>query len=388
MTYFKTKIVLFFLILSFFKLSAQDTLYVSRTDGKWNKIDKISVSCPCTTIVNNLPKIISNKTGVIINACTTPSLPFTCATGAGCTWTGYCQSTPINVCFKENITTINGSIIINSGGSLHIPNSITINSAATVTINNGGEFFVNGGLTNRGFGVPNAIITNNGFFRVSGALSNQGTIQGSGMIFCCGALTSIGSSVAGYDACYNGDCVTWINDANPVCKGGVPMPIEFINIFYNSNESSITWNVNENGESSFYEIEVSYDGKDFFKIGSIKSTNQQKYIFGFIGDYNYYRIKAYNKNGDYSYSKINSMISELSNNIYIYSNDGRIYIKANNSSILQLDIDIYNVSGKLLKSLKMDNFINQETFIYHNENRDLLIISINDGIKLITKKMY
>ncbi len=369
-------------------ISQIDTTYISRVDGKWDKIDKVSVSCPCTTVVNNLPKTISVKTEVVVNSCSSPILPFTCSTGSGCIWTTYCQSTPINVCFKENITTINGKITINNGAALYIPNTLTINGGAIININTGGDFFVNGSLTNKGYGIPNAIITNNGFFRVSGALSNQGTIQGSGMFFCCGAVTSIGSSVAGYDACYLGDCITWISDPNPLCKGGIPMPIDFIKIYYNQTEHKITWLVNENDGCLFYEVEVSDDGDYFTKIGNIKSTNSNRYEIYYTGVYKYFRIKAYSKNGDFNYSKINAFESILDENIFIYKKDNSIYIHSNNISKCDLNIEVYNITGILLNSIKIDN-IDKEIELYKSsEKNDLLIVIIKDSNRTYTKKIY
>jgi hypothetical protein len=348
---------IFFFLLLFISNSvwaAYDTVYVAKTNGKWDKIVNVGAGCPCTTEVTSVPAIVSNKTQIIVNVCSSSSSTFTCSTGSGCTWTAYCSSTPSTTCWKPTIKQVYGNLTVGNSVHVYIGNDLVIKDGGSVDVS--GEVFVNGGLTVEGNGVAalEATLTLNvGIFRFSGAFVNDGIVQGTGQFFCCGAFNSRGTCTSGtcgwtanpwgYDACFFGDCNTWINN-NSICSGGYVLPLQLVKL--GISDGYLEWiTVNEENIHSFV-IQYSSDGKTFKDLSERKALNGQynEYYYPVIEN-GYYRLKIVEENETVDYTFIVSNYKDITD-WRIWERDGCVYWMGP-----EANVDIYNTMGQYITSI-------------------------------------
>jgi PKD repeat protein len=96
---------------------------------------------------------------------------------------------------------------------------------------------------------------------------------------------------------------------------GTALPVELVDFTGNwqKTHTALNWATAQETRSNGFEIQRSFDGKTFEKLGFIKSLGQssqkQNYWFNDYDlaktpQYAYYRLKQIDDNGDYSYSKI------------------------------------------------------------------------------------
>lgn len=92
----------------------------------------------------------------------------------------------------------------------------------------------------------------------------------------------------------------------------VILPIHFMSFAGNANgnKAQLTWSVAENETGSHFEVERSTDGKKYISVATVMtstSVGAEKYEYtdaAFVSSGSFYRVKAINKDGSSSYSKI------------------------------------------------------------------------------------
>jgi len=87
----------------------------------------------------------------------------------------------------------------------------------------------------------------------------------------------------------------------------VPVNFSGISANYNSGVVKISWNNATEINTSNYQIERSVDGKNFASIGTTKAINVRSYTWydnSPVSGNNFYRIKAIDANGAFTYSSI------------------------------------------------------------------------------------
>jgi len=90
-------------------------------------------------------------------------------------------------------------------------------------------------------------------------------------------------------------------------SGTVPVAFAGINANYNSGVVKVAWNNQTEISTTNYIIERSTDGTNFTSIGTVKATNVRSYGWydnAPVSGTNYYRIKAVDANGLFTYSSI------------------------------------------------------------------------------------
>jgi len=134
-------------------------------------------------------------------------------------------------------------------------------------------------------------------------------------------------------------------------------PLKLISFTGNKNKNSVGLNwVTENEVGlDRYEIEKSRDGVNYFNIGEVASSNHvntNNYNYedrGELNEINYYRLKIYELNGTYSYSKVVMIKSIAETKLSITPNPVKdemtvYHEKASGNSFIL----IYNLAGKLV----------------------------------------
>jgi len=141
--------------------------------------------------------------------------------------------------------------------------------------------------------------------------------------------------------------------------GALPITLTTFNTFIiDENSVKVNWITESEIDNDYFIIEHSIDGNNWTVIeklkgaGSTSSTHSYSIIDPFpnLTKINYYRLKQVDYNGNYSYSKVNSVIfNDLKNKIHIYPNPTNDFltIDINNSNKFNT-ILIIDVKGKIV----------------------------------------
>lgn len=142
---------------------------------------------------------------------------------------------------------------------------------------------------------------------------------------------------------------------------GNPLPVTWLDFYVieNQNDIELRWSTATEINSNYFEIQKSLDGSHWYEIGRIQgkgNTNQQQ-NYSYLDQSNkqnaYYRIKQFDVNGSYNYSKVIKFEQgNLNNYLKIYPNP---WHKQTQSLHIETEtittIELYNVSGHLVLSL-------------------------------------
>jgi hypothetical protein len=156
----------------------------------------------------------------------------------------------------------------------------------------------------------------------------------------------------------------------------VPLPLTLLNFngSYYNNKSVLNWTTQSEVNVDRYELERSFDGNNFVKVGSINA----KGINGATSDYQftedmvntggtlfYYRLKSVDKDGKFTYSKVVALRrdNKMFNEISIVPNpviNGNGVIKINTTATGSADLKIVDFSGRIvvLQKIKLFEGIN------------------------------
>ncbi len=118
-----------------------------------------------------------------------------------------------------------------------------------------------------------------------------------------------------------------------------PLPIKLISFEAKAQENQVqlTWTTSKETNSAGFEIERSQNGKDFTKIGFVKSEANKGNSYESLGyvfidespnlENNYYRLKQLDLDGKFEYSKIKSVIMENEDAIKVFPNPTSDFVK-------------------------------------------------------------
>ncbi len=166
----------------------------------------------------------------------------------------------------------------------------------------------------------------------------------------------------------------------------VTVPIHFQNlkIEETNNKAKITWSIADNNNWSKFEIERSENSIDFNKVGTLLPVagNTANYLFTDMADLNtgttYYRLKFYNKNGEYEYSTILKVKSGTGataiGGIYPQPAKGTVNIEIVNAQRATSKIYLYDVTGKIVNEAQIQ-LVNGYNNIQYNA-----ISTVPDGV--------
>jgi len=179
-----------------------------------------------------------------------------------------------------------------------------------------------------------------------------------------------------------------------VQKCDAVLPIELINFKGKTENKEIVleWTTNSEINSSFFEIERSFDGINFEYVDEIKASGNSSSVI----DYQYidkeankrqvyYRLKQVDYDGQFEYSKIVAV--EMSDEI----NDVKIYLNRNKQAVLEFIepfngiINLFDLTGRLVSSQKLTD--TNKTLFSELKNGVYLIQIENKFQENITQKL-
>ncbi len=151
------------------------------------------------------------------------------------------------------------------------------------------------------------------------------------------------------------------------------------------NTTRLEWTVENEQELDHYEVEHRTNYTEYIKIGSVKA-GRNNYMFtdrSPATTHNYYRLKMADRDGKFTYSKI-ERVSFLNNRspLIFYPNPATstIQIKGNNNIAAVTQIIIIDVWGKVLMKKVYQNFAAEKTIDIHElPSGTFLIKMLIDG---------
>lgn len=172
----------------------------------------------------------------------------------------------------------------------------------------------------------------------------------------------------------------------------LPLNIVSLNVAEKSPYAAIQWQVENEFQTNYYDVEFSLNGTEFSTVGSVfaKNTNSVNYNFNHdISKYNksiyYYRIKQVDKNGKVFYTQIImlkiSNKNEISINTNPFSQFIGLTIKTNHKEKIQLSV--LTVEGKLITQQTNEVFIGTNSISVQNLgylSKGLYIIRIQSNM--------
>ena len=182
----------------------------------------------------------------------------------------------------------------------------------------------------------------------------------------------------------------------------VPLPIHLISFQGNMNKNNkvtLNWTVADNENANSFEVERSYNGRDFTTAGVVFASEKmgtEKYSFYETTtgtDKVMYRLKMIDKNREVDYSRILifQLKSTTANNIRIIGNpvNDKLTFSYTSSVSQSVDLKVYDMSGKIVlknkvTSLEGSNVVSlplSSTF-----KAGMYIVEVNNGAELQSSK--
>ena len=199
-----------------------------------------------------------------------------------------------------------------TNGVLNIDGNLTINGDFTVR---DGGLIVNGTLIVTGnFEADASLVQVNGTMDVQGDYAHfAGVLEGGGSLDVDGTYTQSGGFDNGFTGTYN---------------GGEALPVELVRFNYKLDYDNVilNWTTSSEINNLGFDVERSYDGLNFIKIGFIEgsgSTNAHRsyqYIDRFPTGVAYYRLKQVDFDGQFEYSSIIVVEAAVSTKLSVYPN--------------------------------------------------------------------
>ena len=145
----------------------------------------------------------------------------------------------------------------------------------------------------------------------------------------------------------------------------VPLTWSYVKAQLNSNQTLVSWGTEQESNTSEFEIEHSADGRTFTKIGELPAAGNsqtiKKYSFTHlqpVTGFNYYRVKQIDKDGNYKYSVIVTVLKRNGiKNTMVAPNPVKdmLHVVEPDQTYIE-SAEIYNITGSLLirKVIKSD----------------------------------
>lgn len=167
----------------------------------------------------------------------------------------------------------------------------------------------------------------------------------------------------------------------------LPIKLKYFSGTYQNNSTGLNWEIENQSNFSYFEIERSLDGRNFNPLVNIPFTKSSSYNYSDLNissntNY-YYRLKMVDIDGKFSYSNIIIVQTKGSVNFSILENpvSDNLNIKGLNSNG---EINIFDVAGKLLvkRNIKSQSLSIDVSFL----NNGIYFLQYSDGNNTETKK--
>jgi Secretion system C-terminal sorting domain len=155
----------------------------------------------------------------------------------------------------------------------------------------------------------------------------------------------------------------------------------------------LKWTTESEHNNSYFEVEKSSNGYDFFAISKVfskgNSSHQVNYEYTDYGPNftnTYYRLKSVDNNGVETYSKVVLILDKKATNIlYVYPNPANDFATVS-SNILLKEISLYNMSNQLILEKKLQS-VNSYQLLLSTLPRGIYMIKASTGKDILISKI-
>jgi hypothetical protein len=158
-------------------------------------------------------------------------------------------------------------------------------------------------------------------------------------------------SLSGGDIADAASMHLWVKDANYV------LPLQQLNfntVLTDNKYVELFWKTSSETNHSFFAVERSQDGKDWEEIEKINGAGNSSQLISYsaidtkpLSGVSYYRLKQTDFNGEYTYSKTNTILfdTDQSVQIFLYPNPTSAYVTIQGNETEIASVKIYNALG-------------------------------------------
>ena len=176
------------------------------------------------------------------------------------------------------------------------------------------------------------------------------------------------------------------------------LPAELIDFRGKATDKNVNlyWTTVSEENNDYFEIERSVNGFAFESIGIVNGsgtiTAVQNYLFidkNPLNGANYYRLRQVDFDGNYEYSKIVLIDTETNiPTIKIVQNpvEDKLLIETNTITNSDIQFEIFNISGQLMKSINLENTSNRMIIVVEDLSSGMYFIKINNGNEATVKR--
>lgn len=183
-----------------------------------------------------------------------------------------------------------------------------------------------------------------------------------------------------------------LTPTNPLST--LPVTFDKISATKAISGTNVAWTILSEINTAEYVIEKSIDGKNFSAVGTVAATNAGKYAYtdlSALGS-NYYRIKAIDKDGSFTYSAVVFTVADTKTAaLTVYPNpvtNKQVNVQLSNLNKGSYSIEVYNNLGQaiLSKAIQFDGGTTSLSLqLPTSVNAGLYRLSVSNGITRINK---
>jgi hypothetical protein len=180
------------------------------------------------------------------------------------------------------------------------------------------------------------------------------------------------------------------------------LPVHLISFQGNMNKNNkvtLNWTVADNEIANNFEVERSFNGRDFTTIGVVLASEKmgtENYMFYETTngtDKVMYRLKMIDKNREVDYSRILifQLKSTIANNIKIIGNpvNDKLTFSYTSSATQMVDVKVYDMSGKVVLKNKVNSLEGSNVIslpLSSTFKAGMYIVEVNNGTELQSSK--
>ncbi|MBC7865851.1 MAG: T9SS type A sorting domain-containing protein, partial [Bacteroidia bacterium] len=181
----------------------------------------------------------------------------------------------------------------------------------------------------------------------------------------------------------------------------IVLPIELLefNAVKNSTAVDVSWITESEKDCDYFLVERSVDAINFETIGKIKGTGTSELKNNYLlkderplNGISYYRLKQFDFNGKFSYSKIVSVNFDYGNKLSVFnqhvSNDNLIF-SVSCACKKPVMVDLYNLTGQKIWSSQneISSGIINVSIPVNSFSHGIYLLKVSDGNETVTRKL-
>jgi len=194
------------------------------------------------------------------------------------------------------------------------------------------------------------------------------------------------------------DNETPVSNTTSVTTGAAGLPVELISFTATLEQESVylAWTTASEINNDYFELQRSFDNQNYNTIGKVEGSGNSNIIVNYsISDNEsykgvaFYRLKQVDYDGQHEYSEIIAVkkASDIVLSLIDYTYDGgHIKMNINNPNNETLNVNVMDISGKIVKSADLKSLSNLQ-FSVNDLSRGVYIINIVSETDIIVKKI-